>query len=383
MMTAGMSEMIEGMRDMENRLLVATAIFAVALSAGVGGCQRGGAGGAGGFAPPPMPIEAAPVVQGPVADVFEAVGTIEAGESITVVAEIAASVTALPFAEGQSIPAGGLIAQLDDSQLKAEVARSEALVDQNRITYGRVKAIVDQQAGAPQDLDDAAANLKVAEADLALSRARLAKTRIVAPWAGALGPRRVSPGAFLRPGDPITELAAISVIKVEFAAPERYVGQLKRGAEVTVSTPAYPDYELTGHIDVVDPVLDPVLRNAELIARVKNPQGRLRPGMSANVSAVLSRRDSALTIPNEAVFAEGDKNFVFAIKPDSTVTRVALALGTRLAGSVEVLEGLEPGMQVVRTGHQKLFEGAKVVPILASPESPAPSAGGTGGGETE
>ncbi len=124
MMTAGMSEMIEGMRDMENRLLVATAIFAVALSAGLGGCQRGGAGGAGGFAPPPMPIEAAPVVQGPVADVFEAVGTIEAGESITVVAEIAASVTALPFAEGQSIPAGGLIAQLDDSQLKAEVARA-------------------------------------------------------------------------------------------------------------------------------------------------------------------------------------------------------------------------------------------------------------------
>ncbi len=241
-----------------------------------------------------------------------------------------------------------------------------------------MKAIVDQQAGAPQDLDDAAANLKVAEADLALSRARLAKTRIVAPWAGALGPRRVSPGAFLRPGDPITELAAIAVIKVEFAAPERYVGQLKRGAEVTVSTPAYPDYELTGHIDVVDPVLDPVLRNAELIARVKNPEGRLRPGMSANVSAVLSRRDSALTIPNEAVFAEGDKNFVFAIKPDSTVTRVALALGTRLAGSVEVLEGLEPGMQVVRAGHQKLFEGAKVMPILARRRQ-SPAAGGAAG----
>jgi membrane fusion protein (multidrug efflux system) len=390
-----MSEMMSGTREVHLVRWMGASIrksMAVALAGGLAlavsagsGCQRGGAGGAGGFAPPPMPVEAARVVQGSVADVFEAVGTIEAGESITVVAEIAASVTALPFAEGQFIPAGGLIAQLDDAQLKAEVARAEALVDQNRIIYGRVKAIVDQRAGAPQDLDNAAADLKVAEADLALTKARLAKTRITAPWAGVLGPRRVSPGAFLRPGDPITELAAIAEIKVEFSAPERYAGLLKRGAEVTVSTPAYPDYKLTGRIDVIDPVLDPVLRNAQLIARVKNPHGRLRPGMSANISAVLGRRDSALTIPNEAIFAEGDKNFVFAIKPDSTVTRVALSLGTRLPAQVEVLAGLEPGMQVVRTGHQKLFEGAKVVPVSAAPApgSPAVSAGDTSGGATE
>lgn len=349
-----------------------TAAMVVALilaSALIEGCGQGGGGGGGGFSPPPMPVETAPVVEGPVVDRFEAVGTIEAGEAITVVSEITGTVVSLPFDEGRRVRAGELIAQLDDEQLRAEVKRTEAIRDQRRITFDRVKSIVEQKAGAPQDLDDAAANLKVAEAELDLARARLAKTRIVAPWDGILGARQVSPGAFLRAGDPITTLDAIDEIKVTFSAPERYLGQLKKGARVTVSTTAFLGVELTGEIDVVDPVLDPTIRSARIIARVRNPEGRFRPGMSANVTAVLSKRDRALTIPNEAVFAEGDRTFVFVVKPDSTVTRQALTLGTRLPDVVEVVEGLEPDMRVVRAGHQKLFEGARVMPVM-SQEAP-------------
>ncbi|MCI0406525.1 MAG: hypothetical protein L0209_10765 [candidate division Zixibacteria bacterium] len=85
--------------------------------------------------------------------------------------------------------------------------------------------------------------------------------------------------------------------------------------------------------------------------------------MSADVSAVLSERKNSLIIPDEAIFAEGDQNLVYVIKPDSSVARTPVTLGTRLQGTVEVLKGLEPGMKIVRTGHQKLFEGAKVFPV--------------------
>jgi multidrug efflux pump subunit AcrA (membrane-fusion protein) len=88
--------------------------------------------------------------------------------------------------------------------------------------------------------------------------------------------------------------------------------------------------------------------------------------MSANVSAVLSQRPNALTIPSEAIFAEGDQSFAYVVKPDSTVTRSALTLGTRLTDVVEVVKGLTPGQIVVRTGHQKLFEGAKVIPVRSA-----------------
>ena len=111
-----------------------------------------------------------------------------------------------------------------------------------------------------QDLDDAGAALKVADANLGLARTRLSKTRIVAPFSGVVGSKKVSPGAYLRVGTTITDLAQIAELKVIFSAPERYLGTLKRGSEVTVSTPAFPNTVLTGRIDVVNPTLDPGTR---------------------------------------------------------------------------------------------------------------------------
>jgi membrane fusion protein, multidrug efflux system len=354
-----------------------TSAAALLLLAGAltSGCARGGRGG---FSMPPMPVETAAVARGPVADRFEALGSIEAGDVIDVVSEIDGAVVRLPFQEGGRIEHGGLIAQLDDSQLRAEETRTAALRDQARITYERVKSIVDQGAGAPQDLDDAAAALKVAEANHDLAAARLAKTRIVAPFSGILGSRRVSPGAFVRAGQAITDLAQIEELRVIFSAPERYLSALHPGAQVTVTTTAYPGYELKGRINVVETVLDPTTRSARILARIRNPGGKFRPGMSANVTAVLSERPNALTIPNEAVFVENDQSFVYVVKGDSTVTRSALTLGTRSADVVEVVKGLEPGARVVRAGHQKLFEGAKVIPVGAPPGAEAAGAGAPG-----
>jgi membrane fusion protein (multidrug efflux system) len=342
------------------RTLLIVPLAATFLLAGCGGKKAGG----GGFAFPPMPVEVSPVIVQKVADKFEAVGTIEAIEAITVVGEIDAVVKSLPFREGGFIRRGELIAQLDDAQLAAELARAEAFRAQSQATYDRVKVIVNQGAGAPQDLDDAAASLKVAEANLDLARARFSKTRVTAAFDGIVGARKISVGTFLRAGQAITELANIDAMRVTFSAPERFLPLLARGATVRVSAPAFPGFEPKGEIVVIEPVIDASTRSARVVARVQNTGRRFRPGMSANVSAVLSERPNALTIPSEAVFGSGNQSFVFVVNPDSTVSRVALVLGTRLSDVVEVLEGLSAGMTVVRAGHQKLFEGGKVMPMM-------------------
>ena len=352
--------------------------LALASLTAVSSCTPGGPHGGGGFSMPPMPVETSVVSRERVFDRFEAVGGIEAIEAVQVVSEIDARVISMPFREGQPVAKGALLVQLDDAQLKADVDRTAAIRDQSEATYKRVKTVVDQGAGSAQDLDDAGGALKVAEANLALARTRLAKARIVAPFSGVVGSKRVSPGAYLRAGQVITDLAQISELKVTFAAPERYLSKLKPGAAVNVTTTAYGDYSLEGHIDVVDPVLDPSTRTAQIIARVKNPGGKFRPGMSANVSAVLSERMNALTVPSEAVFAEGNQTLVYVVEPDSTVSRVPVTLGTRLSDVVEVVDGLKEGARVVRAGHQKLFEKAKVIPVQSQGSAPgAPVAEGT------
>ncbi len=334
-------------------------IFLVSLNSG---CSDKNAS-AGGFKLPPTPVEIANVKAQSVADKFEAVGTIEAIEGVTIVSEIDASVKSLPFEEGSFIKKGSLIAQLDDSQLSAEVNRTEALYTQSKTSYNRIKSIVDQKAGTPQDLDDAIANLKVAEANYELAKARLSKTRIVAPFDGIIGTRKVSAGAFLRTGQEITELANLNEIRVSFSAPERFLAQLKRNAEVTVSSSVFQGYKVKGNIIAIEPILDSQTRNVNIVAKVKNPGQKFRPGMSANISAVLSERPHALTIPNEAVFANGDQSFVFVVKKDSSVAATPVTLGMQTSQIVEVVNGLKDGMQVVKAGHQKLFDGAKVVPV--------------------
>ncbi len=317
----------------------------------------------GGFKMPPTPVEVADVKTQNVSDKFDAVGTIEAIEGVTIVSEIDAAVVSLPFEEGTFIKKGDLIAKLDDSQLSAEVNRTEALYTQSKAAYKRVKSVVDQNAGTPQDLDDALANLKVAEANYELAKARLNKTQIVAPFDGIVGTRKISVGTFLRTGQEITELANLNEIRVSFSAPERFLAQLKRNGQVIVTSTVFPDYEVVGRIIAIEPMLDPETRNVNIVARVKNPGEKFHPGMSANVSAVLSERPKALTVPNEAVFANGNQSFVYIVKKDSSVAATPVTLGLQTPEVVEVVNGLEDGMQVVRTGHQKLYDGAKVMPI--------------------
>jgi membrane fusion protein (multidrug efflux system) len=325
----------------------------------------GKSGGPGGFQMPPTPVEVSNVEPLTVRDEFRALGSIDSDELIDVVSEISAKVIDLPFAEGQGIASGQVIARLDDTEIRAQAMRAEAERDRARSDHERAKQLIEQNAISSKELEDASVDLRVAEADYQVANARLAKTLIRAPFSGLIGRRRVSPGAYVSAGDRITELARVDQMRVTFAAPERYVGALRVGVGVSIQTPAYPGRTFEGRLRVVDPMVDPQTRTVQLVASVPNRDRRLRPGMSADVRVTLSQRAQALMVPDEAVFAEGNQDFVYVVNADSTVARTAIRLGTRDSAMVEVLSGLTAGARVVRAGHQKLFDGAKVSPVTS------------------
>lgn len=342
----------------------------------LGACgKKGGPGGGGGFQMPPMPVEVADVQPRVVRDHFHALGSIESDANIEIVSELSARVISLPFREGQPVDSGATLARLDDREFRAEAERTQAQRDQAQSNYDRSKKLSEQGAISPQELEDSRTALRVAEAEAALATARFDKTRIVAHYAGLVGVRRVSPGAYLREGTVITDLTRVDEMKVAFAAPERYASDLKPGVAVELRTPAFPGERFLGRLSVVDPVVDAGTRTLRLVARIPNPGYRLRPGMSADVSVTLEERSQALAVPDEAIFAEGNQNFVYVVNPDSTVARAAVALGLRDSMQVEIVSGLTPGARVITAGHQKVFPGAKVLPVPAG-GPPAPEAGG-------
>jgi len=326
-----------------------------------------------------MPVEVASVRPERVRQQFRALASIEADESIEVTSQVSGVVKSLPFAEGKRVGAGALLAQLDDSEELAAAHRATAEREQAEANAGRAEKLAEQQVISQAELDAVRAQLKVAQANEAEALAKLEKLRIRAPWPGIAGRRRVSPGAYVRPGDVITEVARVGEVKVGFAAPERYTTDLKRGVEVEATVPAFPGETFTGRVSVVDPIVDPETRTIQIVARLPNPEGKLKPGMSANVSVTLSERPAALVVPDEAIFAEGSQHFVYVVRPDSTVARTAIQTGLRDSARVEVIAGLTAGQQVVSAGHQKLFDGARVMPIPAGAMgAPGGAPGGAG-----
>lgn len=361
------------------KFLNITGSITIAAALFLSGCsgdsqQAGGAGGGGEM--PPLPIEGATVTRQTITDNFTAVGTIDAINAVQIVSEINGKITALPFKEGSTISKGSIIAQLDDSQLRAERDRAEALRDQRKASYDRMKGVFDQNLMSKQDMDDATANYKMAEADFALAKAKLDKTQIIAPFGGNIGARLVSIGQFVLPGQPIASLAQIDELKITFSAPERFYPLLNKGASITVSSPAL-NQTLQGEIDIIEPVVSQATRSVTIVAHLKNPDGLFRPGMSANVNAVLNQRDSALLIPSQAVIIEGNQMFIYVINADGTVTKTAVQLGSRTAGLVEVTSGLSEGQQVVTAGYQKFgfmppgFKVMAMPPPGAAGQAPA------------
>jgi len=164
-------------------------------------------------------------------------------------------------------------------------------------------------------------------------------------------------------------LANLNHIRVLFSVPERYLAVLKTNSQIVIFTSVYPGYEVKGKIIAIEPILNSETRNVRVVGYLKNPGQKFRSGMSANIVVVLSERPNALVIPNQSVFASGNQSFVYVVQQDSSVTQVPVTLGLQLSDVVEVLNGLENGMQVVQAGHQKLFPGAKIHPVIMESDS--------------
>jgi membrane fusion protein (multidrug efflux system) len=359
------------------RFRLAAALTLALAGLGAGSCAPGGAGGKG-FQMPPTPVELAPVQLEDMRDDFHALGSIEALDNAQIVSEISGTVKSLPFTEGQEVKAGAMLALLDDREMRAAADHAEAQRQQAGSNFDRTQKLADQKMVSQSELDDSKSALQIAEADLEVARVHLEKTHIRAPFDGAVGRRLTSVGAWLRPGDPVTNLARLSTLRVAFSAPERMLGDLRPGREVRVRTPAWPDREFMGRLTVVDPIVDPDTRTVHLLAELPNPGWVLKPGLSADVSVTLAERKRALIIPDEAVFAEGNANYVYVVQPDTTVMRAAVQLGSRDSSRVEILSGLSPGQMVVRTGHQKLYPGAHIMTLGAPPGGAAPPASAAG-----
>jgi membrane fusion protein (multidrug efflux system) len=155
-------------------------------------------------------------------------------------------------------------------------------------------------------------------------------------------------------------------LKVEFSIPERYSGSVAAGQSFTLQTAAIAGRDFSGEIYVINPMIDVASRSLKVRGRLDNSEGLLRPGQFVKLQLIISSRENALFIPEQAVILQPNCNLVFRVV-DAKAEPVPVQLGQRSKGWVEVISGLAAGDIVVTGGHQKIGPGSPVQAIEADP----------------
>jgi membrane fusion protein, multidrug efflux system len=304
-------------------------------------------------------VEAAAVEIGPIVDAMTVTGTLRSDEDALISAEIAGRVNGVHLTEGQPVEEGDLLFTLDDAIYRAQVATAEANLELSRRNSERAVELLQRNAGTERARDEAQAQLAINEAELNLARTRLDKTRITAPFGGVVGLRQVSVGEYVTPGQDLVNLEDIDPIKVDFPVPERYLSAVAVGQPIEVTVEAWPERTFEGEVYAIDPQISAQGRSIAIRATIDNQEGLLRPGLFAAVRLIIQQREDALLVPEQAVFAQGEKQYVYVVQ-DGTARLTEVGLGGRRVGQVEITSGLEASDVVVTAGHMKLRDGARV-----------------------
>jgi membrane fusion protein (multidrug efflux system) len=347
-------------------------VAAFALLGVAAGCGKGDTGSAP-KGPPPPSVEVITLVAEPFEQQVDLVGEVQADNTAVVKSEVPGVIESVEFQDGQTVKAGDVLFRLRDREQAARLRESEAELALAQEDFERTNTLANRNAAAAAQLDKARANLEVARARAELRRVELDRTRIRAPFDGRVGARLVSPGARIKVEDGLVRVDGIDPLSLVFTIPEATLPLAHLGARYELEVAAFPDRHFPGEIRFIAPSVDSATRRILIKGRVPNPDGALLPGMFARVKAKLGERNSVL-VPDEALVTTNDGTFVWRIGAEDKAERVAVELGGREAGRVEIVSGVAAGDRIVTAGTHKVHAGATVKPVtVAAPDAPPPS----------
>ena len=240
----------------------------------------------------------------------------------------------------------------------ADLVAVQARLGEKRSALKRATELRRQQLISAAELDLAKAEVDSLAAEAVALEAAIADRNIRAPFAGRLGLREISPGAYVTPGQRLTRLFDLSALKIEFTVPESRLPRLTRGNRILARSGALPGEEFTAVLDAIAPGIDPVTRSVRVRALLANPDPRLRPGMLLELE-VLGDTRQALVVPETALISRGSQQYAYRIEGGKAQRR-EVGTGIRREGLVEIVTGLSAGDIVIVHGGSKARPGQDV-----------------------
>ena len=361
-----------GRRRARIGLSAAASLLALAFATG---CGEGDAAPEASSGPQPKTVEVMTVAPELLRNEVDFVGQLEAEASVHLRAENEGIVEEIAFEEGAVVEKGQILFALRNDEPKARLRLAQAELAKVEAEYARTRRLAEHNAASEAALERQAAEREIAKAAVALARVQLEQTFVRAPFAGYTGQRLVYVGDRVDENKDLVRLDAIERVILFFSLPEQALPLARPGVPLRISVAPYPEEQFEGEVFFVSPYLEQATRRLAVKAYIPNPEHKLRPGLFAQVEAVIDERPASLLVPEAAIVYDRGGAFVWRVDAQDTARRSAVELGLRTGGRVEVTAGLEPGDRIVAAGTNKIsHDGAavKAAPARTAERPPAP-----------
>jgi len=299
------------------------------------------------------------------------IGTVLALRSITLRNELPGTVRSVSLTPGQIVDTGMVLVALDVSVEEAELKAQEAQAALARTVLDRRKNLSHDRATTQEEVDRARADFDISLAQIARTKAIIARKTIRAPFHARVGMADLHIGQYLNEGTELTTLQGIDdAVHVDFTVAQQVAAGLREGDSVVVSA-AGQSSTIPARIVAVDARIDPTTRNAAVRARIEGAANAPSPGASVRVRVPVGSLRKAVAIPASALRKGPGGDQVFVIESDKNGKMRAhlrpVESGAMLGDEVVIHAGLSASEQVAVSGSFKLREAA-LVTIAGSPE---------------
>lgn len=308
---------------------------------------------------PPVPVEASLAIRGDISAFFSGTASLEAEEEASVATKANGVVTKIFVEEGDYVKAGQQLAKLDGERLALELARTEVTLKKLEREYNRNEDLYNKQLISIEEYERVKSEYDNQKAAYDLAKLELDYTTVRAPISGIIAQRFIKVGNTLRANDPTFHISDFDPLLAIMHAPERELGKLKTNQVAIVSVDALKESTFEGTIKRISPIVDPTTGTFKVTIEVKDKSRQLKPGMFGRVRIIYDTRLGTLLIPKQAVIEEDENTSIYVVQ-DSQAFRKPIERGYTDSKYVEILSGIEEGVQVITAGQGSLRDSTRV-----------------------
>jgi len=307
----------------------------------------------------PLKVEAVILSPTSLSNKIEVAGNILPFELTEIRPEISGRVTQINFKEGSNANKNDLLVKLFDGDLQAQLKKLLVQLQIAEKTEERQRELLKIYGISQQDYDLSLLQVNNIKADIELIKVNITKTEIRAPYAGRIGLRNISLGAYITPSNIITSISQIDKKKITFSIPEKYSSLISRGTTIDFAIEG-SDSIYRAEVIASESVIESETRNLKILATITNADEKLIPGTFAKVDLILGNNDQAIVVPSQAIIPSS-RSKQLVVYRDGTPEFVNITTGARGVETVEVTSGAKLGDTIITSGLLFIRKDSKIM----------------------